>query len=136
MTVQEKLLPLYCSFCGKSQHEVRKLIVGPAICICDECVILCMNIIIDDSQSVAIPQQTWQGWELPAQDTVRLAAERSLRLGQGQELGLQILGDETLFQLPAGRLIRILCFAAQYGDERRSDAEVSEFARSWKIWGN
>ena len=36
---------LYCSFCGKSQHEVRKLIAGPTVFICDECVELCMEII-------------------------------------------------------------------------------------------
>jgi len=35
----------YCSFCGKSQHEVRKLIAGPTVFICDECVELCMDII-------------------------------------------------------------------------------------------
>src|SRR5690349_14330170 len=38
---------LYCSFYGKSQHEVRKLIAGPTVCICDECVELCMDIIDD-----------------------------------------------------------------------------------------
>ena len=36
---------LYCSFCGKSQHEVRKLIAGPSVFICDECVELCNDII-------------------------------------------------------------------------------------------
>jgi hypothetical protein len=36
---------LYCSFCGKSQHEVRKLIAGPTVFICNECVELCMDII-------------------------------------------------------------------------------------------
>ena len=36
---------LYCSFCGKSQHEVKKLIAGPTVFICDECVELCMDII-------------------------------------------------------------------------------------------
>ena len=35
---------LYCSFCGKSQHEVRKLIAGPTVFICDECVELCMDL--------------------------------------------------------------------------------------------
>ncbi|MEC8534418.1 MAG: ATP-dependent Clp protease ATP-binding subunit ClpX [Pseudomonadota bacterium] len=39
---------LYCSFCGKSQHEVRKLIAGPTVFICDECVELCMDIIRDE----------------------------------------------------------------------------------------
>ncbi len=39
---------LYCSFCGKSQHDVRKLIAGPSVYICDECVELCLDIIRDD----------------------------------------------------------------------------------------
>ncbi len=42
---------LYCSFCGKSQHEVRKLIAGPAVFICDECVELCMDIIREEHKS-------------------------------------------------------------------------------------
>ena len=42
---------LYCSFCGKSQHEVRKLIAGPTVFICDECVDLCQEIINEESQS-------------------------------------------------------------------------------------
>ena len=37
--------PLHCTFCGKSQHEVRKLIAGPTVFICDECAELCMDII-------------------------------------------------------------------------------------------
>jgi ATP-dependent Clp protease ATP-binding subunit ClpX len=41
---------LYCSFCGKSQHEVRKLIAGPTVFICDECVDLCMDIIREESK--------------------------------------------------------------------------------------
>src|SRR5258707_14092010 len=42
---------LYCSFCGKSQHEVRKLIAGPTVLICDECVELCMDIIREENKS-------------------------------------------------------------------------------------
>ena len=49
---------LYCSFCGKSQHEVKKLIAGPSVFICDECIDLCNEIIRD---------------ELPAQDAAREA---------------------------------------------------------------
>ena len=41
---------LYCSFCGKSQHEVRKLIAGPTVFICDECVELCMDIIKEENK--------------------------------------------------------------------------------------
>jgi ATP-dependent Clp protease ATP-binding subunit ClpX len=42
---------LYCSFCGKSQHEVRKLIAGPTVFICDECVELCMDIIREENKT-------------------------------------------------------------------------------------
>ena len=42
---------LYCSFCGKSQHEVKKLIAGPTVFICDECVELCMDIIKEENKS-------------------------------------------------------------------------------------
>ena len=42
---------LYCSFCGKSQHEVRKLIAGPTVFICDECVELCMDIVAGENKS-------------------------------------------------------------------------------------
>ncbi|WP_431478052.1 ATP-dependent Clp protease ATP-binding subunit ClpX [Massilia eburnea] len=46
----EKLL--YCSFCGKSQHEVKKLIAGPSVFICDECIDLCNDIIRDETSSI------------------------------------------------------------------------------------
>ena len=45
---------LYCSFCGKSQHEVKKLIAGPTVFICDECVELCMDIIREENKTAAI----------------------------------------------------------------------------------
>ena len=48
---------LYCSFCGKSQHEVRKLIAGPTVFICDECVELCMDIIKEESKSSLIKHE-------------------------------------------------------------------------------
>src|SRR5688572_13707956 len=47
----EKLL--YCSFCGKSQHEVKKLIAGPSVFICDECIDLCNDIIRDETTTEA-----------------------------------------------------------------------------------
>ena len=46
----EKLL--YCSFCGKSQHEVKKLIAGPSVFICDECVDLCNDIIREEALTI------------------------------------------------------------------------------------
>jgi ATP-dependent protease Clp ATPase subunit len=39
---------LYCSFCGKSQHEIKKLIAGPTTFICDECIILCADIVSEE----------------------------------------------------------------------------------------
>ena len=47
---------LYCSFCGKSQHEVRKLIAGPTVFICDECVELCMDIIKEENKVIGSPK--------------------------------------------------------------------------------
>ena len=48
---------LYCSFCGKSQHEVRKLIAGPTVFICDECVELCMDIIKEEGKDTFVKHQ-------------------------------------------------------------------------------
>jgi len=48
---------LYCSFCGKSQHEVRKLIAGPTVFICDECVELCMDIIKEENKDSYVKTQ-------------------------------------------------------------------------------
>ena len=53
----------YCSFCGKSQHEVRKLIAGPTVCICDECVELCMDIIREETKSSGL--KTTEGVPTP-----------------------------------------------------------------------
>ena len=49
---------LYCSFCGKSQHEVRKLIAGPTVFICDECVELCMDIIREETKASGLKSTT------------------------------------------------------------------------------
>ena len=54
---------LYCSFCGKSQHEVRKLIAGPTVFICDECVELCMDIIKEENKDTFVKHQ--DGLPLP-----------------------------------------------------------------------
>jgi ATP-dependent Clp protease ATP-binding subunit ClpX len=59
---------LYCSFCGKSQHEVRKLIAGPSVYICDECVDLCNDIIREEIKEV-MPKR--DGNELPTPQQIR-----------------------------------------------------------------
>ncbi|MFT4192792.1 MAG: ClpX C4-type zinc finger protein, partial [Comamonas sp.] len=48
---------LYCSFCGKSQHEVKKLIAGPSVFICDECIDLCNDIIRDELPNTDLTEQ-------------------------------------------------------------------------------
>ena len=57
MTEKNNKNILYCSFCGKSQHEVRKLIAGPTVFICDECVELCMDIIKEENKTSLIKHQ-------------------------------------------------------------------------------
>ena len=54
---------LYCSFCGKSQHEVRKLIAGPTVFICDECVELCMDIIKEENKDSFVNFWKTEGYD-------------------------------------------------------------------------
>ena len=49
---------LYCSFCGKSQHEVKKLIAGPSVHICDECIDLCTDIIVEEASESEVPAES------------------------------------------------------------------------------
>ena len=59
---------LYCSFCGKSQHEVKKLIAGPSVFICDECIELCNDIVRDE---IAADPATKSGTDLPSPKEIR-----------------------------------------------------------------
>jgi ATP-dependent Clp protease ATP-binding subunit ClpX len=60
---------LYCSFCGKSQHEVKKLIAGPSVFICDECIELCNDIIRDEAPAdgAAVPKSAKSDLPVPAE---------------------------------------------------------------------
>src|SRR5690242_4932791 len=80
----EKLL--YCSFCGKSQHEVRKLIAGPSVFICDECIELCNDIIREETQG----EQTTKGSksDLPVPHEIRDILNQYVI---GQDLAKRIL---------------------------------------------
>lgn len=70
---------LYCSFCGKSQHEVRKLIAGPSVYICDECVDLCNDIIREEIREIA-----------PASKPEKLPTPKEIR----QHLDDYVIGQE------------------------------------------
>jgi ATP-dependent Clp protease ATP-binding subunit ClpX len=72
---------LYCSFCGKSQHEVRKLIAGPSVFICDECVELCNDIIREEIQQA--DTQKGSGSDLPTPHEISDILDQYV-IGQGQ----------------------------------------------------
>ena len=57
---------LYCSFCGKSQHEVKKLIAGPSVFICDECIDLCNDIVRDELTTSTLAEGTKDGLPTPS----------------------------------------------------------------------
>lgn len=78
----EKLL--YCSFCGKSQHEVRKLIAGPSVYVCDECVELCNDIIRDELQEEVVGEEA----ELPKPKEIKTVLDEYVI---GQESAKRIL---------------------------------------------
>jgi ATP-dependent Clp protease ATP-binding subunit ClpX len=61
---------LYCSFCGKSQHEVKKLIAGPSVFICDECIELCNDIVRDEVPPEAAPGRTSKS-DLPVPSEIK-----------------------------------------------------------------
>ncbi len=79
---EDKLL--YCSFCGKSQHEVRKLIAGPSVYVCDECVELCNDIIRDELEEEA----PTSGGELPKPKEIKEVLDEYVI---GQEAAKKIL---------------------------------------------
>ncbi len=71
---------LYCSFCGKSQHEVRKLIAGPSVFICDECVELCNDIIREEVDDIV---QETEGVKLPTPEEINQTLDEYV-IGQAQ----------------------------------------------------
>lgn len=99
---------LYCSFCGKSQHEVRKLIAGPTVFICDECVELCMDIIREESKSST----------LKTQDGVPTPTEI-----------LEVLDDYVIGQPHAKRVLSVAVhnhYKRLNHDQKGSDVELSK----------
>lgn len=79
---------LYCSFCGKNQHEVRKLIAGPSVFICDECIELCNDIIRDEAQADGAPGELGGG--LPTPHEIRAILDNYVIGQQTAKRGLAV----------------------------------------------
>ena len=84
-TSSEKVL--YCSFCGKSQHEVKKLIAGPSVFICDECIELCNDIIRDEVPAEGAPARAPKS-DLPIPSEIKASLDQYVI---GQEAAKRIL---------------------------------------------
>ena len=93
---------LYCSFCGKSQHEVRKLIAGPSVFICDECVELCNDIIREEIQEKS---STGVGSKLPIPEEIN-----------------HILDEYVIGQKQAKKILSV----AVYNHYKRLDSRVKQ----------
>ena len=78
---------LYCSFCGKSQHEVKKLIAGPSVFICDECIELCNDIIRDEVPADAVDAKAGKS-DLPIPSEIKASLDNYVI---GQEVAKRIL---------------------------------------------
>lgn len=101
---------LYCSFCGKSQHEVRKLIAGPSVYICDECVELCNDIILEEVQQV----------DETAEQHNKLPAPREINT---------ILDEYVIGQTKAKRVLSVAVYnhyKRLYTDKQKNDIELSK----------
>lgn len=101
---------LYCSFCGKSQHEVRKLIAGPSVYVCDECVELCNDIIREEV-----------GDSIPQEDSER-------KLPVPQEIN-QSLDEYVIGQIHAKKVLAVAVYnhyKRLYTDKKKADIELSK----------
>jgi ATP-dependent Clp protease ATP-binding subunit ClpX len=90
---QTPKLTMYCSFCGKSQHEVAKLIAGPAVFICDECTGLCQNILAAETESDAKRDAAAAKPDFATPDTY--STERLLALLTSAETAFERVGEQV-----------------------------------------
>ena len=108
MSAKPAAFTFYCSFCGKSQHEVKKLIAGPAVAICDACVALCTDIVAQTPDPDPSTPQAKLDWPanvatenllglLKAQDKtfgdVAARLQKSVELLRQREVSWQQIGD-------------------------------------------
>ncbi len=104
---------LYCSFCGKSQHEVRKLIAGPDVFICDECVELCNDIIREELQNDAQNGDELVASNLPTPQRI-----------------LEILNQYVIGQTPAKKILSVAVYnhykRLRVLDKKHDDIELSK----------
>lgn len=117
MTEKEKLL--YCSFCGKSQHEVRKLIAGPQVFICDECIELCNDIVREELSSGtanASGTKTDAGNKLPTPAEIRASLDQYV-IGQDK-------AKKTLAVAVYNHYKRLAHPAAKLGDVELSKSNI------------
>src|SRR3546814_10210415 len=107
---------LYCSFCGKSQHEVRKLIAGPTVFICDECVELCMDIIREEHKTTLVKSR--DGVPTPGDIC-------------------QVLDDYVIGQYKAKRILSVAVHnhykRLAHGQKNRSEEHTSELQSLMRI---
>ncbi|MDP3589549.1 MAG: ATP-dependent Clp protease ATP-binding subunit ClpX [Methylobacter sp.] len=101
---------LYCSFCGKSQHEVRKLIAGPSVYVCDECVDLCNDIIKDELQD---DSSSFGGGELPKPKEIK------------EELDNYVIGQEN-----AKKILAVAVYNHYKRLRNKSKKDTIELAKS------
>ena len=100
---------LYCSFCGKSQHEVRKLIAGPSVFVCDECVELCNDIIREELEEKAASARS----DLPKPAEI-----------------LDVLNQYVIGQVRAKKVLAVAVYNHYKRLETRSRNEEVELAKS------
>src|SRR5262249_33480667 len=103
---------LYCSFCGKSQHEVRKLVAGPAVYICDECVDLCTDI---------VDEQLLRLIEGDAQAASSMSTERLLHYTEHARKG------EQRSRLAFERIGQLIAFRENRDPAADSQSALTEF---------
>lgn len=112
---------LYCSFCGKSQHEVRKLIAGPTVFICDECIELCNEIIDEEFGPVGEKAQIA---ELVSNGRKMLDIPVQYEVFSYMATKLADYGGQKHWQVTArDLLLKGICIFAQYIVRERKDLD-------------